>query len=347
MIPRRRIRVLVVADAATARRFVSGALACDPDIEVVGTAANGNIALAKLPRVLPDVVTLGAELEDEGAVATLRAIRQIDMRLPVIVFSSFTEAPFGLMRSARSQGASACISCPIGGDTAVIEKTIREELIPRIKSLCARQPERSQNVELVAIGISTGGPNALPILLAALPADLPVPVLIVQHMPIVFTRLLAERLNSKCAIEVREAEGGERLLPGHVWLAPGDQHLVVTGCGREIRLQTNRNAHENSCRPSADPLFRSVASVYGPGALAVVMTGMGSDGSLGCGAIRAAGGQVIVQDQASSVVWGMPGAVVRAGLADVVLPLDSLGSEIVRRVQMGRMAQTPLSLASS
>ena len=336
MLTPRRIRALVVADAVKARRFVSGALACDPEIDVVGTAANGSIALAKLARLQPDVVTLDPQMVDDGALETLRAIRQIYARLPVIVFSSFTESAWSAMPAAKALGASACIRAPVKADAADVGRCIREELIPKIKSLCARQSERTQRVEIVAIGISTGGPNALPVLLAGLPRDFSVPVVIVQHMPPNFTRLLAERLNTKCAIAVSEAVAGEPLRAGHVWLAPGGHHLVVASRAGGVSIETNQEPAENSCRPSADPLFRSVASVFGPSALAIVMTGMGSDGLAGCESIRAAGGQILVQDQATSVVWGMPGGVARAGLADAVLPLEELGPEIIRRVQAGR-----------
>lgn len=191
-------------------------------------------------------------------------------------------------------------------------------------------------VNIVAVGVSTGGPNALCSVIPNLPADLPVPVVVVQHMPPVFTAQLADRLAGLSRLPVREAVSGEALLPGHVWIAPGDHHLVVIRHGTVTTLQTNKDAPENSCRPAADVLFRSVARVFGAHALAVVMTGMGMDGTRGCEAIALAGGQIIVQDQASSVVWSMPGSVVRAGLADKIVPLDGLADEIVSRIRQGR-----------
>jgi two-component system chemotaxis response regulator CheB len=193
----------------------------------------------------------------------------------------------------------------------------------------------ARRVGVVAIGVSTGGPNALAALLHPFPADLPVPVVVVQHMPPLFTRLLAERLDAKLAIRVAEAGGGERLQPGHAWLAPGDQHLTVTRAAHGVRLALNQAPPENSCRPSIDVLFRSLAEVYGAHVLAVVLTGMGQDGLLGCRAIHRAGGRILVQDQASSVVWGMPKCVAEAGLADEVLSLEALGPTIVRRVEEG------------
>jgi len=191
-------------------------------------------------------------------------------------------------------------------------------------------------VEVVAIGASTGGPNALAVLFPAFAADFPVPIVVVQHMPPVFTGRLAERLSSLSVVEMKEAENGAAVRPGRAWLAPGDFHVAVARDAEGVRLRTHQGPAENSCRPSADVLFRSVAEVYGAGVLAVVLTGMGRDGLRGCECIRAAGGQVLAQDAATSVVWGMPGVVARAGLADAVLPLGQLGPEIVRRVLKGR-----------
>jgi two-component system chemotaxis response regulator CheB len=192
---------------------------------------------------------------------------------------------------------------------------------------------------VVAIGTSTGGPNALADVFAGLPADFPVPVVIVQHMPPMFTRLLAERLSVQSGLVVEEGRAGGVLRPGHVWLAPGDFHMAVARDGAQVRVRVDQGPPENSCRPAADVLFRSVAQVYGSAALAVVLTGMGQDGLRGCEAVRATGGQVIAQDEPTSVVWGMPGFVARAGLADRVLPLGLVAPEIVRRVRAGRGAR--------
>lgn len=191
-------------------------------------------------------------------------------------------------------------------------------------------------IDIVAIGASTGGPNALADVFGALPRDFPVPIVIVQHMPPMFTRLLAERLSKLSPIPTVEAESGVELAPGKALIAPGDHHMVIGRDGTRIRALVNQDPPENSCRPAVDPLFRSVANLYGRHVLAVVLTGMGQDGLRGCEAVRAAGGQVLVQDEASSVVWGMPGAVARAGLADMVLPLPNIASEIRRRTRSGR-----------
>jgi len=193
-------------------------------------------------------------------------------------------------------------------------------------------------IEAVVIGSSTGGPNALAQLLGSIPADLGVPLVVVQHMPAKFTRNMADRLTNRTKLDVREAENGLALGDAHVWIAPGDFHLYLTMEAGIVRLRTNQDQPENSCRPSVDVLFRSAATVFGSNVLAVVLTGMGQDGLAGAECIGAAGGRILVQDQKSSVVWGMPGAISRAGLADEVLPLDMIAPQIVRAVKKSRIA---------
>jgi len=195
----------------------------------------------------------------------------------------------------------------------------------------------TKRVDVIAIASSTGGPHALTELLPALPAGLQVPIVIVQHMPAEFTRSLADRLNTISAITVREAIAGEPLKAGLALLAPGDKHMVVErSIDQNMLVTLNQGPPENSCRPAADILFRSVAKCYGENVLAIVLTGMGKDGLAGSRVIRAAGGRVVAQDEASSVVWGMPGEVVHANLADSVLPLKEIATEIIRRVRFGR-----------
>jgi two-component system chemotaxis response regulator CheB len=190
---------------------------------------------------------------------------------------------------------------------------------------------------VVAIGTSTGGPNALADLIPLLPLNFPVPLVIVQHMPPIFTKFLADRLSAKSQIPVMEAANHQELLPGHAYIAPGDFHMMVERSKDGVRIRTQQEQPENSCRPAVDVLFRSIAEVYRGDGLAVVMTGMGQDGLRGCGRIREVGGQILAQDEATSVVWGMPGYVANAGLADVVLPLGLIAGEIVRRVAVGRV----------
>jgi two-component system chemotaxis response regulator CheB len=344
-----RIRILVVDDAVVYRRLVADELNADPALEVVGTAPDGKIALAKLPQVAPDLVILDVEMPELDGLATLREIRKTYPKLPVIMFSALTERGAAATLDALALGATDYFPKPTNmGSLDASLQVIRDELIPEIKAICGRGgpvtalpppapgPARTGPVEVVAIGTSTGGPNALAELFAALPADLPVPVVIVQHMPPMFTRLLAERLSAEFPVKVEEGRAGEPLRPGRAWIAPGDYHMVVARDGADVRLQVHQDPPENSCRPAADVLFRSVARAFGPTALAVVLTGMGQDGLRGCEAIREAGGQVIAQDEATSVVWGMPGFVAKAGLADRVLPLAMVGPEVVRRVRAGR-----------
>jgi two-component system chemotaxis response regulator CheB len=348
-----KIRVLIVDDAVVFRRLVSEELSADPMIEVVGTAANGRIALQKLPQVNPDLVILDIEMPELNGLDTLTELRKTYPRLPVIMFSALTERGAVETLEALSRGATDYFTKPtnVGGLDAALE-VIRNELVPEIKALCKRttpatvapspggttlQPPGSHSrVEVVAIGTSTGGPNALAEVFGALPAELPVPVVIVQHMPPMFTRLLADRLSAQFPVKVEEGRAGGTLRAGHGWIAPGDYHMILVRDGLQVRLLVHQDPPENSCRPAADVLFRSVAQTFGSGALAVVLTGMGQDGLRGSEAIKAAGGQVIVQDEASSVVWGMPGYIARAGLADKVLPLPMIGPEIVRRVRAGR-----------
>lgn len=345
-----KIRVLVVDDSVVIRRVVSEELDADPEIEVVGSAANGKIAVAKMTQVNPDLVILDIEMPEMDGLQTLTAIRKSFPRLPVIMFSSLTEQGATATLNALSLGATDYFTKPTGlGGVDASRKVIREQLVPEIKALCKGKlaptagtvpvipPKpaaavKTGRVEAVVIAVSTGGPNALAEVFQTIPADLPVPVLIVQHMPPMFTRLLAERLTATSKHPVREAVAGDIVRPGLALIAPGDFHLTVAQEGTQVRARLDQNPQENSCRPSADPLFRSAVKVYGSGTLAVVLTGMGQDGLRGCEAVSHAGGQVVVQDEATSVVWGMPGFVAKAGLADKILPLAMVGSEIVHRV---------------
>jgi two-component system chemotaxis response regulator CheB len=346
-----KIRVLVVDDSVVFRRLVSEVLSADPLIEVVGTAANGRIALQRLPQVSPYLVVLDVEMPELNGLDTLTELRKVYPRLPVIMFSSLTERGAVETLEALARGATDYFTKPTnqGGLEASL-RVIREELIPEIKALCRPKdppatlpvfappatPGLPGRVEIVVVASSTGGPNALADVFRSFPSAFPVPVVVVQHMPPMFTRLLAERLSAQFPVKFEEGRAGGTLAPGHAWVAPGDFHLIVVRDGGQVRVALHQDPPENSCRPAADVTLRSVAQVYGPGTLAVVLTGMGQDGLRGCEAVKAAGGQVIVQDEATSVVWGMPGFVARAGLADRVLPLSLIGPEIVRRVQAGR-----------
>jgi len=365
-----RVRILVVDDSVVVRRMLSDSLSADPQLEVVGSAANGNIALARIPQLNPDIVVLDVEMPELDGLETLKRIRQTHLFLPVIMFSTLTQRGAAATLDALSLGANDYVTKPanVGGVQQALEH-IRAELIPKIKvfgrkgtrsdfatarrlaptatsgSKSMAAPRRpSGSVEIVAIGVSTGGPNALNELVPTFPADFSVPLLIVQHMPPVFTKLLADRLHSKSQIQVEEGAPDQAVEAGRAFIAPGNFHMIVQKVDQTVRIKTNQEPPENSCRPAVDVLFRSVAQTYGACALGVVMTGMGQDGLRGCEEIRKAGGQVFVQDEATSVVWGMPGYVANAGLADQILPLNELGSEIVRKVRAG---QRPATSASS
>jgi two-component system, chemotaxis family, protein-glutamate methylesterase/glutaminase len=350
-----KIRVLVVDDSVVIRRLLTDCLTGDPDIEVAGTAASGRIALQKITQINPDVVTLDVEMPEMDGIQTLIEIRRAHPRLPVIMFSTLTERGASSTLDALSHGASDYVTKPANvGSVSTALQRVRDEMIPKVKALCVRRapdaaplrrpvappvaPARSPAaasapgtapVELLVIGVSTGGPNALAKILPELPASFPVPVVIVQHMPPMFTKLLAERLSGSTQIPVREAAGGELLEPGTIWIAPGDHHVAIVRKAGVAQLALNQDPPENSCRPAVDVLFRSAAEVYGEHVLAVVLTGMGQDGLLGATWIKERQGRVLVQDEATSVVWGMPGFVARAGLADQVLPLERIARTLV------------------
>jgi two-component system, chemotaxis family, protein-glutamate methylesterase/glutaminase len=348
------IRVLVVDDSVVVRRILRDALEHDPALEVVGVAANGRIGLAMVEQLSPDIVTLDVEMPEMDGLEALRHLRGSYPRLPVIMFSTLTQRGAMATLDALALGARDYVTKPanVGSVTTGIER-IRDELIPKIKALCGlpempkasvpmpqrdvfRASQVSSTIDVVAIGTSTGGPNALTAVLPQLPADFPVPVVVVQHMPPTFTKFLADRLDASCPLRVAEAGRDQELTPGTIWIAAGDFHMSVYSDGTRRRLRSHQGPAENSCRPAVDVLFRSVADTYGGNALAVVMTGMGQDGLRGVERLRMKGAQVIAQDEATSIVWGMPGFVVESGLADRVLPLPEIGPEIARRVKASR-----------
>jgi two-component system chemotaxis response regulator CheB len=353
-----KIRVLVVDDAVVMRKLISEVLARDPGLEVAGIAANGHIALQKITQVNPDVITLDVEMPEMDGLATLRELRKTHPKLPVIMFSTTTTRGAATTLDCLSAGATDYVAKPanVGSVTDSIER-LQNELVTKIKVHCrdvaasvwtgppkgavfppapACPPHLHGHTEpeVVCVGASTGGPNALVEVFKRIPKEFPLPLLIVQHMPPVFTAMLAERLTALGGVPVCEATEGLRVLPGNAYIAPGGKHMEVRRMGLNLFLHVQEEPPENSCRPSVDVLFRSAALAYGPHVLAVVMTGMGQDGLRGCEWIKERGGRVLAQDEASSVVWGMPGYVAQAGLADKVLPLNQIAGEIIRQTRV-------------
>jgi two-component system chemotaxis response regulator CheB len=356
---RHRIRVLVTDDTAIVRRMITDVLSEFDDIEVVGTAANGELALAAIERLRPDVVTLDVEMPVLDGLATLCRLRAVRKDLPVIMFSSLTEAGASATLDALANGANDYVMKPSATrNRAEALDAVRSSLIPLIRlwgrpgarrrasvvppaapQPAARRPAAPRMAPpdrrpplAVVIGVSTGGPDALARILPKLPRDLPVPVVVVQHMPSLFTRMLADRLDQQSGVRVVEAEDGMTLEPGTVYLAAGGHHLRLDKRRDSVVCALDDSAPENSCRPSVDVTLRSAAEVWGSRTLVVILTGMGQDGLLGARALKEQGAHVVVQDENTSAVWGMPGAVAKGGFADRVLPLPEIAPAIATSV---------------
>lgn len=349
-----RIRALIVDDSALARRMVSQALTAQPDMEVVGLAETGQAALEKVASYAPDVVVLDLEMPGMDGYETLRRLKRSNPHLPVLVYSAHSARGAGATVDALLAGADDYALKPSAGGDADTWSASQLELTAKLRAIALRA-RRTQSlvtgtrpvirdslpaverhaVTAIAIGTSVGGPEALAVVLPRLPKTLPVPVFVVQHMPQGFTTALARRLREKSQVRVVEAQHGQPAEPGCVFLAPGDYHLQVSNRHQQVSLLLDKGPLENGCRPSVDPLFRSAAQVYGGGLLALVLTGMGSDGLHGAAKVSALGGQVWIQDQESSVVWGMAGAIARAGLARRTVALSAIGSSLSAAIQHG------------
>jgi len=352
-----RIRVLIVDDSAVMRSLLRSVIMSDAGLEVAATAADGATALESVRLDAPDLILLDVEMPVMDGLSTLRQLRARRHTMPVIMCSSLTQHGARVTIEALASGASDYVAKPTGqSGREAAARALAQELLPKIHALTASLQPRPAVAPaprtvlpmppvpqpagytpskplVLAIGVSTGGPAALDVLLPQLPRSFPLPVVIVQHMPEVFTRLLAERLGRRCSLQVTEAAEGMPATAGGVYIARGNWHLeTIAGQrpGAPVTLHLTQNAPENHCRPAVDTLFRTVAHVYGSGVLAVVLTGMGYDGLAGARVIREQGGAVLAQDQATSTVWGMPGAVAQAGLAYKVLPLAAIAPEILR-----------------
>lgn len=361
----RAARILIVDDSVVMRSLLRQVLSSDSRIEIAGTASDGQAALRAIENVKPDLILLDIEMPGMDGLTTLERIRSTDRRLPIIMCSTLTRHGASVTIEALARGASDYVTKPSGeGGREEAARRLLQELVPKILALTGhagipRMPlpsplapvQRAAPVpvhapstaisgmpKVVVIGVSTGGPAALDIVLPAIPADFPLPILLVQHMPQLFTKMLAERLDTRCQLRVSEADQGDLVRPGKIYVARGDWHMEmvtdrlrnIPAEQRKVAVRLTQTPPENHCRPAVDVLFRTAADIYGSGTLAVILTGMGSDGLEGCRKIRALGGTVLAQNQESSAVWGMPGAVVHAGLAHRVLPIGGIASEIIR-----------------
>lgn len=345
-------RVLIIDDSAVVRGLVARWVEGDPRLEVAATCADGEQGVRRAGELQPDLVVLDIEMPRMDGLTALPLILKAAPRARVVMASTLTRKGAEVTMRALSLGAADYAPKPEAGRVAGAE-AYRQDLISKLVALSPRQklpsaarppvprvsparpaprPGIATRPDLVAIGSSTGGPQALRDVMSALPRDSRAPIVITQHMPKLFTAILAEHL-SKCGIPAAEAKHNELIKPGRAYVAPGDWHMTVRREAAGLIVQLDQSEPVNFCRPAVDPLFQSCVQAVGRNLLAVVLTGMGSDGRDGARAVREAGGQVIAQDQASSVVWGMPGAVAEAGLADQILPLKDIGPEIARRLK--------------
>lgn len=370
------LRVLIADDSVLFRRVLTGVLTALPDVEVVGTAANGKIAIKKIHELKPDLLTLDMEMPELDGLGVLDELAEHPEKVAIIVVSALTTRGGKLTMQALGKGAFDFITKPDGVSAEQNREQIRQALAPRVKALASRldirnilqrqsqKPktpastvaaatatkstpvnnisERMQRLsgnnkpEIVLIGVSTGGPAALGQLLPALPASLGVPVLVVQHMPAMFTRSLAESLDDRCALQIREAIDGETVLKNHVYIAPGGKQMkLVPGANSEKLIKITDDPPENNCKPAVDYLFRSVANTFSGQSMAVILTGMGSDGTKGLRMLKRHKCFTIAQDEESCVVYGMPKSAVEAGTTDIILPLEQIAGQILSTLRSG------------
>jgi two-component system chemotaxis response regulator CheB len=351
---------------------MTDALNSTGEVEVIGEAPNGKLAVQRVRELKPDLLTLDIEMPQMDGIAVLEALRESGEDAMVIVVSALTTRGGRLTVKALEKGAVDFITKPETRGVAESKKAILRELAPRVRALAHRReirsilrvppqssppkkPEQARvhadlgriaetmsrvanaaRPEMVLVGVSTGGPNALAQVLPTIPGDIGVPFLVVQHMPPIFTRSLAESLSAKCALRVREASHNEPVLPNTVYIAPGGKQMRVnSGTGGFRVIEITDDPPENNCKPAVDYLFRSVANRFPGRSMAVILTGMGNDGTLGLRLLKRNGCHIIAQDEASCVVFGMPKAAIDAGVVDLVLPIEAIASRIVASVRGG------------
>jgi len=338
-------RVLLVDDSSVVRRMLAMALEETEDIRVCGSAANGRLALQKIAKEKPDLIILDLEMPEMDGLQTLEELGRRHPSIPVIMFSVLTERGAEATLQALFRGAEDYVTKPSGAaNSAEAIRRVQEELIPKIRALAhrdGRHPSHrkqavrkkraiSREIKAVVIASSTGGPAALEKLLGRLQHPPPVPVLIVQHMPELFTAYLARQLSAQTGLDIREAVDGENPRAGEILLAPGGRHMKVTSRHESTVIRLDDGPPVNSCRPAADILFASASGIWREHLLGIILTGMGKDGLEGSRHIHDLGGRILAQDEASSVVWGMPGYVVREGLAEQVDDPENLGDALRR-----------------
>ncbi len=352
------LRVLVVDDSLIFRHAVVEAVSADLDIRVVGSVRNGQKAIEFLTENDVDVVTLDVEMPEMDGLATLEKIQKMQeaskKRIGVLMLSSHTKAGARSTIEALEKGAFDFVTKPFGEDAEANLVKLRNELLPRIKQYAKgakpvaaplvaaiateKKPTvvspRKHTFEAIVVGVSTGGPRALVDMLPKLCQAIALPILIVQHMPPDFTRSLADSLTSRCSHQIKEGAHGEVVSDRVVYIAPGGRHMeVVRTTGGLPTLSISDGPPEHGCRPAADVLFRSAGSVWGNGVIALVLTGMGCDGTASLSLLSEVGAKIIAQDEATSVVWGMPGSAVATGLVDLVVPLMEIPASVQSLVQ--------------
>lgn len=339
----RKIKVLVVDDSALVRKVITQTLSQDPEIEVVGSASDPYVAREKILALNPDVLTLDLEMPRMDGLTFLKILRE-HHPLPVVVISSLTQSGSKAALAALEAGAVDVLAKPsgslsVGAIAGQLAYRIKGAAAARRPSVCATAllPAPAGHIgdfhprQLIVIGSSTGGVEALRLLMPQFPAGLP-PVAIAQHIPPHFSKVFAERLNGLCALEVREAAHGDELRPGLALVAPGDFHTAVSWTGSAYRVRLTQSPPVHYCRPAVDVLFRSAAECAGAHALAVLLTGMGTDGALGMQALKAAGARTLAEHEQSCVVYGMPRAAVELGVVDQVVPLPQMSQAILRAI---------------
>ncbi|MFC7048653.1 protein-glutamate methylesterase/protein-glutamine glutaminase [Emcibacter nanhaiensis] len=354
---------MVVDDSAVVRGLIAKWLGDDPSVEVVATASNGEMALKNLAGADPEIVVLDIEMPVMDGLTALPKILEHSNEIQVLMASTLTKRNAEISMRALSMGAADYVSKPettrevttsLSFQQELVGKVVNlaaarrlqnggkvyrgkgsnslnEDILPQVSSrgVVAKRKMSSSLPRIIGVGSSTGGPQALLKFLNSMKDELRLPVLITQHMPSAFTSILADHLAKATGLPCKQAENGDIIHTGHVYVAPGDYHMIVVNEGGKKVIRLNQDEPENFCRPAVDPMFRSLAKLFGPSVLGVILTGMGHDGLKGSQEIVDAGGTVIAQDEASSIVWGMPGAVSQAGLCSAVLPLDEIGAKVI------------------